>query len=328
MPKRLQKGKPERLVCLRFFRGGDVMKLGFFGRAIGLALSGLLAACSPVSVLNALVPSGGYQLTGDVAYGELPRHKLDVYRPVDVARDAPVVVFFYGGAWESGDRADYRFVGEALASIGVVAVIADYRIFPEVRFPDFLHDAAQAVSWTASNAQRFGGDPDKLFVMGHSAGAHIGIMLAVNPEYLGAVGMSPARLRGAIGLAGPYDFLPLDTERLKEIFGAETQWPISQPVNFVRGQEPPLLLATGDVDERVKPKNTVNLARRVREHGGVVREIHYPDFGHVKIVLGVAAPFRWSHPVMNDVKAFVEEFSAKSASSATLSAAGNPATAR
>jgi acetyl esterase/lipase len=173
----------------------------------------------------------------------------------------------------------------------------------------FVHDAAGAVKWAADNAPRFGGDANRLFVMGHSAGAHIAMMLSLDRAYLAAVGMSPRQLRGAIGLAGPYDFLPLSSDRLKEIFGPEEAWPRSQPVNFVRGEEPPLLLATGDADDIVKPRNTASLAARVRAAGGVVKEITYPKAGHVSIVVDLASPFRGRSPVFQDVAAFIREAS-------------------
>ncbi|MEY3201133.1 MAG: hypothetical protein RIR70_683 [Pseudomonadota bacterium] len=285
-------------------------------RALGALLLGVLSGCSPVSMLNALVPHDTYQRTRALPYGDLPRQKLDVYVPAQGARDAPVVVFFYGGSWESGSREDYRFVGEALSSLGAVALVADYRIYPEARFPVFLQDAAQAVKWAAHNAPTFGGDANRLFVMGHSAGAHIALMLATDSDYLAAVGMQPQQLRGAIGLAGPYDFLPLSSDRLKEIFGPETNWPRSQPVNFVRGQEPPMLLATGDADDIVKPKNTASLAARVRAAGGQVKEITYPKAGHVSIVVDLSSPFRGRSPVWQDVAAFIRETS------------GNPLAAR
>ena len=161
------------------------------------------------------------------------------------------------------------------------------------------------MKWAAENARGLGGNPDKLFVMGHSAGAHIAVMLAMDRQYLAAVGMSPDHLRGAIGLAGPYDFLPLSSSRLKEIFGEPEQWPRSQPVNFVSGSAPAMLLATGDEDDIVLPKNTRNLAAKLRAAGGAVKEITYPKVGHRSIVVGLAAPFRDGSPVLKDVADFI-----------------------
>ena len=185
-------------------------------RSLFAMLPALLTACSAVDVLNATVPSDTYRNIANLPYGDQPRQKLDVYLPTQPIADqalaaggTPMVVFFYGGSWSSGDRADYRFVGEALASHGIVAVVADYRLSPDVRYPVFLQDSALAMRWAFDNAQKYGADPARLFVMGHSAGAYNAAMLALDKRWLGGVGLSPARLAGWIGLAGPYDFLPI-----------------------------------------------------------------------------------------------------------------------
>src|SRR4051794_16714935 len=175
-----------------------------------VAASALLSGCSPLRALNALVPRTGYMLAEGISYGETQRQRLDVYLPAVPDASRAVVVFFYGGNWNSGDRADYRFVGEALSSRGFVTVLPDYRLYPDVRFPDFLDDCAHAVRWAFAHAAEFGGDAQQLFVAGHSAGAYNAAMLALNAEYLERDGPAP-RLRGWIGLAGPYDFLPLQS---------------------------------------------------------------------------------------------------------------------
>ena len=192
-------------------------------RAITLGLASLwaaaLAACSPVKLLNAAIPSSGYKKTGAIAYGTDPRQELDVYVPAaPAAATRPVVVFFYGGSWQNGDRANYLFVAQALTSRGYVAVLPDYRTYPETAFPGFVDDAAAAVRWTRDHAHEFGGDPARLFVMGHSAGAHLAALIATDPRYLAAQAMSKADLRGMIGLAGPYDFLPIKDRTLLDVF--------------------------------------------------------------------------------------------------------------
>ena len=178
----------------------------FFHRAILLWLALfaqlLLAGCSPLSILNATLPSDTYRATPDIAYGVNARQRLDVYRPAKAPRAAPVVVFFYGGNWNRGQRGDYLFVGEALASKGFVAVVPDYRLYPEVRYPDFLDDSAQAVQWTMKHIAQSGGDPEQIFVMGHSAGAYNAAMLALNSAYLRAAG---ADRSGCADLSGSPD---------------------------------------------------------------------------------------------------------------------------
>jgi acetyl esterase/lipase len=268
-------------------------------------MAAALAACSPLAVLNAVEPSGGVAVTRDIAYAPGPRGGLDVYAPKDAA-DAPVVVFFYGGGWDSGRKGDYAFVGKALAQQGFVAVVPDYRVYPEVRWPAFLEDNAQAVAWAKANAPRFGGDARKLFLMGHSAGAYDVVMLAVDKRWLGAVGLDPARdLRGVIGLAGPYDFLPLRTAELNDIFGPQARQPDTQPINHVDGAAPPLFLVTDDRDTVVDPGNTERMAAKVRAAGGAVETRSYKGLDHARLIGAVAAPLRFMAPVLADVAQFV-----------------------
>lgn len=264
-------------------------------------------ACSPLPILNAVVPADGYDRAVDVAYGDNPRQTLDVYVPHDTAGAAlkPVVVFFYGGRWEAGARADYRFVAEALTAQGFVTVVPDYRVYPEVRFPDFVFDAAAAVRWTRDNAARFGGDTNRLFVMGHSAGAHIAAMLTLDDQYLKHVGMRTRELRGMIGLAGPYDFLPLTDETLMKIFGPESERGRSQPINYVNGENPPMLLLAGNRDRVVNPGNTTRLAARIASAGGPVRVVEFPEYGHAEMVAKLAAPLRGNGDLLKAVADFV-----------------------
>jgi acetyl esterase/lipase len=264
-----------------------------------------LAACSPLSVLNILAPKAGLEIRQDIAYGTLPRQKLDVYRAKDAKGPQPVVVFFYGGSWDSGSRENYLFVAEALVSRGFVAVVPDYRLFPEVTFPGFLEDAAQAVAWVKRNARDAGGDPDKVFLMGHSAGAHVAAMLALDPQYLARQQLAPKDLAGFIGLAGPYDFLPLKSETLKQIFAPEATIARTQPINFVTAAAPPALLVTGETDSAVSPGNSQRLAARLREKGVPVTELRYKDYNHYNIVGVLAAPLRGGEPLLDEIERFV-----------------------
>jgi pimeloyl-ACP methyl ester carboxylesterase len=204
--------------------------------AAGL-LTGMLGACSPLSALNAVSPAGGARATAAIPYGSDARNRLDVYRPPAGRRAdgkaAPVIVFFYGGNWVSGARADYAFVGRALAARGYVVVIPDYRLYPQVRYPDFLDDAARAVAWTERNVGPYGGDPHRVYVMGHSAGAYNAAMLALDGRWLGRQGIRPDSLRGWIGLAGPYDFLPVENRTTRPVFDYPDTPADSQPANHV-----------------------------------------------------------------------------------------------
>jgi acetyl esterase/lipase len=272
--------------------------------ATGAALA--LGGCSGVGVLNALAPRAGIEVTHDIAYAPGDRHSLDVYRPVRTA-GAPVVVFIYGGGWDEGRKADYAFVGRALAARGYLAVIPDYRLYPEVRFPAFLQDNAQAVRWAYDHAGDYGGDRSKLVLMGHSAGAYNAMMLTLDPRWLDAVGLSPTRdVRATVGLAGPYDFLPLTSEELKTIFGPPDQLAATQPINYVTGRAPPLFLGVDSGDKVVWPKNTYNLAAKVRAAGGQVEVKTYNHLSHALLVAALAPPVNVAAPVMRDVSAFIK----------------------
>lgn len=270
------------------------------------ALATLAAGCSPLAALNAVVPSSTYAATTDIAYGHHPRHVLDVYVPAPAVTRAPVVMFFYGGNWRSGERADFRFVGEALASRGFVTVIPDFRLHPEVRFPAFLEDSADAVQWASAHIGRMGGDPDRIFLMGHSSGAYTAAMLAFDDTYLAARGVEARRVRGWIGIAGPYDFLPLTGAVAKAVFGFPGTSEKTQPIHFVTGEAPPTLLLTPERDATVDPGNSARLARALRAAGVPVRQIAYPEVGHRTILGAVAAPLRYLAPVLEDIARYVD----------------------
>ena len=268
----------------------------------------LLAGCSPFLYLNAFSPAEQAREDIDIAYSALPRQRLDVFVPVKPqARPAPVVVFFYGGGWDSGSKEDYRFVGRTLAAHGFVAVIPDYRVYPEVVFPAFIEDAAAAVAWAFGHASQFNGDPTHVFLMGHSAGAHIAAMLALDDGYLQAQGNSPRQLAGWIGLSGPYDFLPLQSRRLMKIFGDPAPRS-TQPIEFVSTMAPPALLISGDADTTVLPRNTHRLAAQLRGAGITVREIIYPDVGHGRTVAAFST-IADGLPVVDEVSNFLTDMS-------------------
>ena len=267
----------------------------------------LLSGCSPVKVLNALTPEDTFARTAGIAYGSDPRQKLDVYVPRHAQAGAPVVVFFYGGSWNSGDRADYAFVGEALASRGIVAVLADYRLYPQVRYPAFLEDGAQAVAWTRAHIREFSGNPPRLYLMGHSSGAYNAAMLALDSSLLGAAGMSPKDLSGWIGLAGPYDFLPIENPDVRPVFFWPDSPPQSQPINHVSHGAPPALLIAATRDTLVNPtRNTGGLARKLREAGVPVQDLYYARPSHVTLVATLSRPLRRLAPVLDQVVAFIK----------------------
>ena len=287
---------------------------GIGRRALGGMGLLLATGCSPARVLNDLAPQ---RLVAEgVAYGEGRRRTLDVYAPdrPPGARPAPVIVFLYGGGWKDGTKGTYRFVGGALASRGAIVVIPDYRLYPQVRYPDFLRDCAAAVRWAAEHARlvaesrspdRGTATPEPVFLLGHSAGAYNAAMLAFDTRWLGAEGLVPREaLRGLVGLAGPYDFLPLDTAELASIFGGADRVD-TQPITYAGGNGPPALLCAGSADTTVRPANTLRLAARIRAAGGFAEERIYPGVNHVEIIGAMAAPLRFLAPSLRDTLAFV-----------------------
>ena len=274
-------------------------------RVAALIALATLAGCSPLAALNAFVPSDDYTLS-TATYGDDPRQQLDIFRPLPAMGPAPVVVFFYGGSWREGDRADYRFVGEALASRGVVAVVADYRLYPQVRYPQFVRDSASAVAWTLREIGRYGGDPTRVYVMGHSAGAYNAAMVALDPRWLSAAGASPAMLAGWIGLAGPYDFLPITGTDIKPVFDFPDTPADSQPIAHATAQSPPALLLAAAHDGVVNPqRNTAQLAVKLRDTGGRVSSRVFDGVNHVTLIGAMATPLRSLAPVLDAIAEFV-----------------------
>lgn len=270
-----------------------------------LAAPAIVAGCTPLGALNAVLPEdgGARRVAASIAYGQLPRQSLDVYSPVS-AGNAPVIVFFYGGSWSSGRKEDYSFAAAAFASAGYVCVLPDYRLYPAVRFPAFLEDCAQATAWVEKNIARFGGDPSRICLAGHSAGAYNAVMVGLDRRYLDAAGGSLAAIRGVAGLAGPYDFLPLDTRTTINVFGEAPRLEQTQPVNLVRRGLPPFFLATGADDDLVFPRNTISLAKRLRGVSVPVTEKIYPGVSHSGILLALTVPLRSRAPVLADMLDF------------------------
>ena len=279
-----------------------------------LIVWGALSACSSLSAVNALTPSDTYAVQENIAYGPAARNRLDVYEPragdsgLPPANGYPVVVFFYGGTWTSGSRADYRFIGEALASRGIVTIIADYRLYPEVRYPDFLRDCALAVAWARREVARYDGDARRLYIMGHSSGAYNAAMLALDPRWLTAAGVAPSALAGWIGLAGPFDFFPMTNVEAQPVFFHPNYPPGSQPMEYASKAAPRTFLGAAESDTVVNPeRNTRQLAQKLGAAGVPVVLKIYPNAGHATLIGAFSRPLRNVAPVLDDVVAFVRD---------------------
>ena len=268
----------------------------------------LVAACSPLGFVNALVPKDGDSTLAmaDLAYGAHPRQRFDVYVPEAGVRDrpAPLLLFLYGGSWRQGDKANYAFVGRAFAAQGFVTAIPDYRIVPAVRYPDFVVDCGMALAAFRQQAAVFGGWDGPVFVVGHSAGAYNAVMLALAPELQAAAGIDGEAIAAVAGLSGPYDFLPLRVRATREAFAGVDDLQATQPVNRVHGAAPPMLLVNGSDDEVVVPENIHELQRKLEAAGGVAVTRVYEGLGHAGTLVGIARPLRWREDILGDVTGF------------------------
>jgi acetyl esterase/lipase len=261
-----------------------------------------LSGCNPQPVLNLITPESNFRQAIDIKYGTEPRQQLDIYTSLSPAHSRlPVIMFIYGGSWTRGNKDMYMFIAEYLVPRGYIIVIPDYRVYPDVKFPAFVEDCAAALSWVQRNIADYGGDPDAIFIMGHSAGAHITAMLTLDEHFLQNADAKPPK--GTIGLAGPYDFLPFKSSNVKSIFGPPENYPRSQPINFVDGTEPPMLLLHGSTDSIVNLRNSVSLDKTIRQRGGCVKMVIFPELGHGRILVAFSQAFR-----RPEVLAEVEQF--------------------
>jgi acetyl esterase/lipase len=268
------------------------------------AVPGLLAGAAAGLALPAAPALAQGLPTRDIAFGPDPRQRLDIYLPRGGEGRRPVVFFIYGGSWSSGAKSTYGFVGDAFAGRGYVTVIADYRLVPEVRFPTFIEDGARALAFVREGIGRYGGDPGRIFLAGHSAGAYNAMMLALDPRYLARAGVPRQAVRAAAGLSGPYDFLPLEGRVTRAAFGNARNPAETQPISFARRGAPRIFLGTGTADTTVQPRNTDALAARLGAVGVPVTVRKYDGVGHAGTVLALAPLLRLTRPVLDDVTAF------------------------
>jgi acetyl esterase/lipase len=264
---------------------------------------------SPLDIFGFVLPKdpGSKRIATDVPYGAHERQRLDIYAPRRrPAAAPPVVVFYYGGSWGTGSKRAYAFVGRALAALGYVVVIPDYRLVPEIEYPAFLDDCAAALQWVGTNINRFGGDWTRIAVAGHSAGAYNAAMTALSPDLVGRHGQRKG-ICGVVGLSGPYDFFPFDGPISLRVFGAVPQPKTTQPVNHVGAEPPPMFLGHGDRDTLVLPRNSERLGALVAARGERARVRVYPGLGHAGPLLSLGLPLRWRAPVLKEVALFLRE---------------------
>lgn len=259
----------------------------------------------PLTALDLLAPRSGVRTIPDLVYGPHGGQKADLHLPEDgKARSA--VVFFHGGRWSYGRKEEYRFVAQALAARGHAGLVCDYRKYPSVRFPAFVEDAAAAVAWAFRHLPGHGVDPRLIFLMGHSAGAHLAALATMDHRYSEPHGLDPDRVAGLVLMSGPYDFFPIRGADLRDIFGPEEGHPQTQPLRFVRRGLPPMLLLHGRRDRTVYPSSSARLASAVREQGGRARAIFYGGVTHTSILGGLSDRVGFLvAPVLDDIEAFL-----------------------
>jgi acetyl esterase/lipase len=276
--------------------------------ALAVLAAAAATGCMRAAFLAANVPAafGAYTRQPNIAYGTEPQHRLDVYLPDKPAGTTrPMVVFWHGGRWTYGDKSDYRFVGAALAELGYVAVLPNYRHYSQVKLQGFMDDAASAAAWAGAHAGDFGADPQRFYLMGHSAGAHMAALVTLDARYFAAASQPVPRIAGVIGLSGPYDFLPLLEADIQDMLGPPQNYPNSQPINFVHAGAPPMLLIHGLKDDTVWPKNSRNLASALSARGVPVTLNLYAKLGHADTVAAMSAPARGRAPTLADIARFV-----------------------
>jgi len=277
-----------------------------------LRLLVFLPACSPLALVNITVPNDTYRSVTNISYGAKSQQKLDIYKPSKL-RHNTVVVFLYGGSWKRGHRSHYRFVGEAFASRGFITVIPNYRVYPEVQFPRFIEDAAAAIGWVQHHIAKHGGNAKKIVLVGHSAGAHIAALLALDPRYLKAAGVSQKFIAGTVGIAGPYAIDPSQHRSIRSIFETAKNPRNIRPINFVHANAAPMLLLHGAEDNLVDAENSRELAQRLQKVGSSVTYIPFANTGHVGVLLALAWPFQGSVPVLEKTVAFIERLNPQTA---------------
>ena len=277
--------------------------------AVAIALflfARLVAPPHQLDILDRAWPGGGVErLASNVTFNAENNLRLDVWGTPKGNAKKPVLVFFYGGGWAHGERSHYGFAARAYAAKGFIVVVPDYRKVPQVRFPVFNQDGAAAVRWVQDNIERYGGDPGRVVLAGHSAGAYIAMMLTLDRHYLRDAGVDPEIVRATVGLSGPYDFYPYDSKRS---INAMHAWPNpqeTQPIAYARKDAPPIMVATGTSDDTVKPRNAILLSKRLHDLGAPVEFRAYNDLSHEDVIMAVSKPFRSKAPVLQDSADFL-----------------------
>ena len=273
----------------------------FIALIFAIGVLALLVACSGVRVLNAITPSGSYKLAKDISYTQGARQALDIYQPNEPRANAPIIVFIHGGSWDSGSKNIYKFIGESFASEGYTTVIPNYRLYPEVRYPEFINDTAAAIAFTA---KRYENSP--LIIISHSAGAYNAVMVSVAPKYLKSQGVDVCQtIAGTVGMAGPYGALKLKKEPYITIF-PDRHVGKDAPLHLINGPTPPLFLPIGDKDTTVSDLQGRELAKKIEARGGKAEFKLYPGLNHTDMAKVLSKYFDEDTTLKTDILRFIK----------------------
>lgn len=274
-----------------------------------VAILGLAYHFAALKIFNVFVAkdTGSQQISGLVQYGLDPAQSLFVFRPNGVATSLPVLIFVHGGSWEEDNAADYGFIGRAFAAQGYLTLVINYRARPHHTYPAFIEDVAQGVAWANQHAQQYGGNGDQIYLVGHSAGAYNVAQAVLDQHYFINAGANPGSVKAVATLAGPFDFLPLDSPITQATFGDVADLSSTQPINFAHRNAPPFLILHGSADATVYPKNAVSLSLHLQQAGAHPKLVEYKDISHTGILLALAKPLRGYAPVLEDVLTFFKD---------------------
>ncbi|HJU43473.1 MAG TPA: alpha/beta hydrolase [Vicinamibacterales bacterium] len=197
------------------------------------------------------------------------KDRLDIYVP-DKVTSAPVIFSIHGGGLRQGDKSGQTFVGQRFASAGYIAVVVNHRLSPGVAHPAHIEDIAAAFAWVKKNIAKHGGDPERIFVIGHSAGAYLAALLALDKRYLAAHGLQPSDIRGVVPVSGFFyvDRPGVAPDRPKDTWGTDVKvWKAASPATYITRTAPPLLLVYADGDDPWRREQQGEFAAALRAAG-------------------------------------------------------------
>ncbi len=266
------------------------------------------AKTKAMSLVSQLVANQNISVQKNISYGPLNRQSLDHYQPKTGSTQKPILIFYYGGGWESGEKSIYHFIGAELASKGFDVIIPDYRLFPEVKFPKFINDAALAYNWVWQHLAQKNERP--IVLIGHSAGAHIAALMAYDQTYLNKFSSAANpkfKPAGFIGFAGPYAFNPVTWHTTKDIFSTTKNEDLARPVAFINSKSPTSLLFHGEEDTVVKKWNMETLTKALKANKVEVEANLLPGISHIDIMLNIGLPLKQQKNILEKMMKFIKK---------------------